>query len=246
MVRWPALGVSLLAVLLSSCSGSDPGVQTDEAPPIKVGDCFAGGSAKAIDCTDNHTAQTVYVSANPPTNTSADLSPCREAQARFLGQDFNTRLDVQLWVPEDTSWFRCDILLRNSTHATSGYQVLTESLKGALHKGVPVDLQSCLDDRYDAAMDQPYASCDSPHVSQELIVAPAIGTNTEKFPSDVSDRATRACNASASASHQLVEGHHVAAFYPENPDAWATGERTADCWVTATRGQLPAVKTKTR
>ncbi len=245
MVRWPALVVSVLALLLSSCS-DDPADTETEDPPIKVGDCFAGGSTKPIDCKQNHTAQTVYVSAEPPSNTSADLSPCREAQAKFLGQDFNTRLDVQLWVPEDESWYRCDILLRNSTHAVAGYQVLTTSLKGALDKGVPVDLQACLDEKYTASRDQPYAPCDTPHVSQEIIVAPAIGTNEEKFPRDVSDRATRACNATASASDLLVGANQVEAFFPENPDAWSTGERTADCWITATRGQLPAVKNNTR
>jgi hypothetical protein len=245
MVRWPALMGVLLVVLLASCSdkASEP---ASKPPVIKVGDCFNGASARPIDCNQNHTAQTVYVSAEPPTKTPADLSPCREAEAKFLGQDFHTRLDVQLWVPEDSSWYRCDVLLRSSTHAESGYQVLTESLKKTLRKGVPVDLQACLAVKYDAAVDQPYVPCDKPHISQELVVAPAIGTNDEGFPDDVSDRATRACNATASASDQLVEGHHVAAFFPENRDAWSTGERTADCWVSATRGQLPAVTTKTR
>ncbi len=232
---------AVLASTLSACSGSDSDTATT-APKVEVGDCFAKGSTQAVDCAANHVAQTVYVSDQPPPESAAALAPCREAQAKFLGQDFNTRLDVQLWVPEDESWFRCDVVLRNSTRAQAGYQVLTGSLEGVLRRGVAVKLQACLDEKYDPATDQTYVSCDEPHTSQELFVAPAIGTPDEKFPGDVSRRATRACNATAAASSQLGDGHRVAAYYPENPDAWSTGERSADCWVTAERGQLPAVK----
>lgn len=211
----------------------------------EVGDCFANGSVKPVDCGDNHVAQTVYVSNSPPPDSAAALAPCREAQAKFLGQDFNTRLDVQLWVPDDKSWFRCDIVLRNSTQGSAGYQVLTGSLEGMLRDGVSVKLQACLDERYDASADQTYTPCNEPHVSQELFVAPAIGTAEEPFPGDVSRRATQACNATASAAGQLVAERSVRAYYPENSDAWSTGERSADCWITAERGRLPAVKDTT-
>lgn len=232
-------------LLLTACS--EPAA---EDPPstatIEVGDCFADGSFSAVDCSENHVAQTVYVSDSAPSGSSAALAPCREAQAKFLGQDFNTRLDVQLWVPDDESWYRCDVLLRNSTQGRAGHQVLTGSLKGTLRKGVSVKLQACLDEEYDATVDQTYTSCDKPHVSRELFVAPAIGTPDEPFPGDVSQRATQACNATAAAADQLVGRRSVAAFYPENSDAWATGERSADCWVTASRGQLPAVESRDR
>ena len=39
-----------------------------------------------------------------------------------------------------------------------------------------------------------------------------------------------------------ADDRQVRAFYPKNADAWATGERTADCWVTATKGGLPPVE----
>jgi hypothetical protein len=237
-------GVVLLAATLTGCSGSDSG-GNDAAAMVEVGDCFADGSVKPVSCTENHVAQTVYVSDSPPPNSSAALAPCREAQAKFLGQDFNTRLDVQLWVSDDKSWYRCDVVLRNSTQGRAGYQVLTESLKGALLDGVSVKLQACLAQPFDATIDQTYTPCDEPHGAQELFVAPAIGTAEEKFPGDVSRRATQACNATASAAGELVEGRGVSAYYPENSDAWSTGERSADCWVTAKRGQLPAVKDTT-
>ena len=230
-----------MSLLLASCSGSGSG-GSDSSTRVQVGDCFAEGSAKPVDCSENHVAQTVYVSDHPPTSSSSSLAPCREAQAKFLGQDFNTRLDVELWVSDDKSWYRCDVLLRNSTHARAGYQVLTGSLKGALRNGVSPKLQACLDEPYDAKVDQTYVACDEAHVSQELFVAPAIGTPDEAFPGDVSQRATQACNATAAAAKELVDGRNVAAYYPENADAWSTGERSADCWVTATRGKLPPVK----
>ena len=243
--RGRRLASGLVAVvaccLLASCSkASDP--TSSEATPVKVGDCFADKSVKPVDCDENHIAQTVYVSDEPPPKSSAALAPCREAQAKFLGQDFNTRLDVQLWVSDDQSWYRCDVVLRNSTQARAGFQVLTGSLEGVLHTGVSVKLQACLDEKYDATVDQTYAPCDEPHVSQELFVAPAIGTADEKFPGDVSQRATQACNATASGTGLLTNGRTVAAYYPENSDAWATGERSADCWLTAARGNLPAAK----
>jgi hypothetical protein len=236
-----AVTMLLTAPFLTSCSAESEGDAT-AAPPVKVGDCFADGSVKPAECSSSHIAQTVYVSDAPPPDSSAALAPCREAQAKFLGQDFNTRLDVQLWVPDDESWYRCDVLLRNSTQAGAGYQVLTGSLQGVLSHGVPLRLQACLNSAYDASRDQTYTPCDEPHVSQELVVAPAIGTSDESFPGDVSARATQACNATAAGEDQLRDGRKIAAYYPENRDAWSTGERSADCWLTATRGKLPAVK----
>ena len=226
---------------VSGCSSESDDPETS-APQIEVGDCFAEGSVRPVDCSENHVAQTVYVSDTAPTNPAEALAPCREAQAKFLGQDFNTRLDIKLWVAEDESWYRCDVLARNSTQARAGYQVLTDSLKGVLSEGVSVELQACLAEEYDARIDQTYVPCDQPHVSQELFVAPAIGTRDEAFPGDVSQRATQACNATASAAGEITKGRSVAAYYPENASAWSTGERSADCWLTAERGQLPAVK----
>ncbi len=150
------------------------------------------------------------------------LLPCREAQAKFLGQDFNTRLAVELWVASDASWYRCDVLLRNSTRATQGYQSLTGSLKGVLRHGTSIDLQACLNAAYDPAVDQTYVSCREPHVSRELAVAPAIGTLDEPLPNDVAQRAVSACNATASAEGQLLPDRIVTAFYPETADAWAS------------------------
>jgi hypothetical protein len=238
----PVAALLLAAVVTSGCSSSDTDDPSGPAPAVKVGDCFAEGSNRPVDCSENHIAQTVYVSDEPPTNPAEALAPCREAQAKFLGQDFNTRLDVKLWVPEDKSWYRCDVLARNSTQASAGYQVLTDSLKGVLREGVSVKLQACLDEEYDASADQTYVPCDQPHTAQELFVAPAIGTRDEAFPGDVSQRATQACNATASAAGVIVRGRSVSAYYPENSSAWSTGERSADCWVTADRGQLPAVE----
>ena len=80
-------------------------------------------------------------------------------------------------------------------------------------------------------------------MAQELIAPPAIGTLEEEFPVNVADRASRACNAAASAVDLLGDDRLVRAYYPKNADAWATGERTADCWVTATKGALPPVET---
>ena len=84
--------------------------------------------------------------------------------------------------------------------------MLTDSLKGVLSEGVSVELQACLDEEYDARIDQTYVPCDQPHVSQELFVAPAIGTRDEAFPGDVSQRATQACNATASAAGEITQG----------------------------------------
>lgn len=241
--RAGAVGVAtVLCLALTSCSGSSGG--DGSASPkvaVAVGDCFVEAAAKPVPCTENHIAQTVFVSASPPPESSAALAPCREAQAEFLGQDVNTRLDVQLWEPDDRSWYRCDVLLRNSTQAGAGYQVLRESLQDALRNRVPVSYQACLDEPYDSNSDQTYLPCSEPHLAQELTIAPAIGTPDEKFPGDVSDRATQACNASAAAADQLVRNRTVDAYFPENADAWSTGERSADCWLTSRRGKLPPV-----
>lgn len=242
LLRSGAVGISVACWLtLTGCSGSSGGEGPVDGPQVSVGDCFTEASARPVACTENHIAQTVFVSSTPPPDSSAALAPCREAQADFLGQDFNSRLDVQLWESDDRSWYRCDVLLRNSTQGGAGYQVLRESLKHALAEGVPVPFQACLDEPYDAGVDQTYTPCDQAHVAQELTIAPAIGTPDDKFPGDVSDRATNACNASAAAADQLVRHRTVDAYYPENADAWSTGERSADCWLTATRGRLPPV-----
>lgn len=234
----------LVAAAVCAVAGCTAEKSTGGRPSARVGDCYVSVSAPPVTCAERHVAETVYVgkSAPPKKDEASAMIPCRKAQADFLGQDFNTRLDLQLWVARDRSWYRCDVLLRNSTRGSTGYQVLTGSLKGVLRKGVAIDLQACLGSPYDPATDQPYVSCERPHVAQELFVAPAIGTLEEKFPADVAKRATSACNATTSAAGILVGGRKVTAFYPKGSAAWASGERTADCWVTATSGTLPGAR----
>ncbi|MDQ3485769.1 MAG: septum formation family protein [Actinomycetota bacterium] len=242
MSRRPGRSVatSALLLLLSGCSSPPADVPTVE--PVKVGACFAPGSDEEVSCSSRHLAQAIYVSEDALGSDASALEPCRRAQKGFLGQDFNTRLDVRLWVAQDESWYRCDVLLRKSTRAKAGYEVLTGSLKGGLRRGVAVDLQACLGSAFDPTADQVYVPCDEPHAARELIVPPAIGTFDEAFPADIEDRATNACNATADAAGELTPGRTVSAYYPASSAAWATGERTADCWLSAERGSLPAVR----
>ncbi|MDQ3480214.1 MAG: septum formation family protein [Actinomycetota bacterium] len=231
------LEVALLA--LSGCTGD-----TAEPTPLPigaVGDCYVNGSAP-VSCEEPHVAESVFVAEETPPRTAAAIAPCQTAQASYLGQDFNTRLDVQLWVASDESWYRCDVILRTSTRADSGFERLTGSLRGALRQGVAIDLQACLDEEYDAAADQAYTSCKTPHKSRQVIVAPAVGTVEEPFPADIAERATKACNATAAAERELVGSPRVQAFYPNSAAAWKSGERSADCWVVADDGLLPAVE----
>jgi Septum formation len=238
MTRWWCLVAAVCLVTGCSHPETRARIQIPE-----VGSCYADVSARPVSCDVQHIAQTVYVSRRTPPPDRA-LVPCRRAQADFLGQDFNTRLDMQLWVAADRSWYRCDVVLRDSTHGVGSYQRLTGSLEGVLRKDVPADLQACLAAPYDPAADQPYVSCALPHLAQELFVAPAIGTLDEPFPADVADRATSACNATAAAAGLGTGNRTVTAFYPKNAAAWASGERTADCWVTAKSGTLPGVKAR--
>ncbi|MBA2560376.1 MAG: septum formation family protein [Propionibacteriales bacterium] len=240
MTRWWCLALAALS-LVTACSHFQPAQRAPHALG-KVGDCYAAASTGPVDCNRRHTAQTVYVGRSVAPEEAAALVPCREAQAHFLGQDFNTRLTLRLWVAGDRSWYRCDVLLRNSTLSTRGYQVLTGSLQGVLRRGVSIALQACLGKPYDPGTDQTYVSCQGSHVAQELVVAPAIGTLAEAFPSDIAERAASACNATASAAGRVGGNRKVTAYYPKNAASWASGERTADCWVTATNGTLPAAR----
>lgn len=232
--------VVALGVATAGCSNSE---ETPEAtqPGVQSGDCFGRDETEPIDCSERHLAQTIFVSDTTPAHGTAALKPCRGAQAGFLGQDFNSRLDVRLWVAGDDSWYRCDLVLRNSTQGASGYATMIGSLEGAFRTGVPLYLRACLDAPYDPLLDQEYVSCAEPHRSREITVAPAIGTLDEPFPGDVSERAVSACNATAASGDELRSGRRVDAYYPENVDAWESGERTADCWLTVKRGKLPGV-----
>lgn len=236
------------ALLLAVFGCSSPPAESPPAAPeqVKTGDCLAADSGDPVDCSEEHVAQAVYVGDEPPGSRAEALAPCRRAQAKFLGQDFNTRLDILLWVAHDESSFRCDVVLRKSTQGSSGYQVLTGSLEGVLRKGAAVHLRACLGAPYDPSSDQVYVPCREPHTAQALIVAPAIGTLEEGFPDDIDERATNACNATADAAGQLKAVRTVSAFYPESAGVWATGERTAECWIAAKRGSLPAVISNAR
>lgn len=241
MRAWCEAMLAAGLLVLSGCAGQPADDKPAPLPVGAVGDCYVNGT-KPVDCDEPHTAESVFVAEETPARTTAAIAPCQKAQARYLGQDFNTRLDVQLWVSADESWYRCDVVLRASTQAGAGLEMLTGSFRGELRSGVAVDLQACLDDVYDAAADQVYTSCDGPHKSRELSIAPAVGTLDEPFPADITERATRACNATAAAERQLVGSPTVQAFYPNSSQAWATGERSADCWVIADNGLLPAVE----
>jgi Septum formation len=142
-------------------------------------------------------------------------------------------------VARDESWHRCDVVVRNSTQARTDLQEITGSLRGVFRDGVSVNLQACLAAPYAPKHDQPYVSCARPHVAQELIVAPAIGTLAEPYPQDLGARAASACHATASAARMLHGNRTVTAFYPDSAREWAAGTRTATCWVTATSGALP-------
>ncbi len=238
----PVVTASML--LLSGCSSTP--VDPPKPQQVRVGACIAPGSDEEVSCTKRHLAQAIYVSEDALGREAAALEPCRRAQKTFLGQNFNTRLDVRLWVAQDESSYRCDVLLRKSTEAKAGYEALTRSLKGVLRRGVAIDLQACLGSPFDPTVDRAYVPCDEPHIARELIVAPAIGTLEEKFPADIEDRATNACNATADAAGELTRGRTVSGYYPASAEAWATGERTADCWLSADRGSLPAVRSTTR
>ncbi len=234
-------GTVLVAVLMfiSGCGGESK--QPESLPIGSVGDCYVDGGEPAS-CEEPHFAESVFVDDDAPPRTSAAIAPCQAAQADYLGEDFNTRLDVQLWVAADESWYRCDVVVRRSTRATSEFETLTVSLRGVLRDGVPVKLQVCLDEEHDAGVDQVYTSCGRPHKSRELVVAPSLGTVDEPFPADLAERATKACNAAAAAERQLIGSPSVQAFYPDSADAWRTQERSADCWVVADSGLLPAVE----
>jgi hypothetical protein len=234
------VGAALLGIALTACSSGTENPEPAE-PIVETGDCFGPDDSEPVDCSQRHVAQTIFISESPPARGAAALKPCRGAQAGYLGQDFNSRLDVRLWVAEDDSWYRCDLVLRNSTLGGSGYATMTGSLEGAFRNGVPLYLRACLDAPYDPLLDQEYVSCAEPHRSREITVAPAIGTLEEPFPGDIADRAISACNATAAGGPRLRPGQRVDAYYPENVDAWESGERSADCWISVNRGKLPAV-----
>jgi Septum formation len=248
MMRAPVKMVSaFLAVLcvasLAGCSHSAP---VARKPMVRVGVCYARLSGPPVSCAQQHLAQTVFLGRGSVADGAAAMAPCRQAQARFLGQDFHTRLDLRLWVAKDKSWYRCDVVIRNSTRATTDLQEITGSLRGIFRHGVAESLQACLAAPYHPRQNQPYVSCAHPHVAQELFVAPAIGTLNEPYPTDVASRAASACHATASAAKMLGKGRTVTAFYPSSARAWDSGDRTADCWVTATSGTLPRTSTPSR
>lgn len=244
MRTWCGTVMAGALLVLSGCADRPAEEEPAPLPVGAVGDCYVNGT-RPVDCNERHTAESVFVAEEMPPRTTAAIAPCQTAQMRYLGQDFNTRLDVQLWVSSDESWYRCDVVLRTSTQAGAGLELLTGSLRGVLRRGAAVDLQACLDEEYDASADQVYTACNGPHKSRELIIAPAVGTLKEPFPADIADRATKACNATAAAERQLVGSPSVQAFYPNSTEAWDTGERSAACWVVAANGLLPAVETTT-
>ncbi len=234
-----ALAATLL-VVLAGCNGTSDTTAPRDFRAV-VGDCFDHAADPPVDCAQPHLAQTVFVGDKPPLDTALAVKPCRRAQAHFLGADLNTRLDVQLWISNDETWYRCDLVLRRSTRSGRGHEDLVGSLKGTLKEGAPANIQACLDGTYRPATDQPYVSCAEPHVAQELTFAPAIGVLDEPFPSDVAARSRNACNAAASAARMLGANRSVHAFFPNDARAWSSGQRSALCWVEATRGKLPAV-----
>lgn len=242
-VRRCAVAATVAGLLALPACGSAPGKVPTTAFRARVGDCFHNPGDVLVACARRHQAQTVYVGGRPPGDSALAVRPCHLALVAFLGADVNTRLDLRVWVSARRTWYRCDVLLRKSTHGAAGYEDVTGSLRRTLTKGVPAHLQACLSTRYRPTADQRYVSCSRPHRAQELAFAPAIGVLDEPFPADVPDRARSSCNATASASGLLVAHRSVQAFYPNTRRTWAAGQRAAICWVTADPGArlLPPV-----
>jgi hypothetical protein len=246
LVRTPCRPLAALAVAatvagllaLTAC-GSAPDKPHPTALRARIGDCFENPGDVLVPCARRHQAQTVYVGGRLPGDAALAVRPCHLALVAFLGADVNTRLDLRVWVSARRTWYRCDVLLRKSTRGHAGYEDITGSLRRTLTTGVPAHLQACLPTRYRPSADQRYMPCSRPHQAQELAFAPAIGVLDEPFPADVSDRARSSCNATASASGLLVRHRSVQAFYPATRRAWATGQRSAICWVTADPGSRP-------
>lgn len=241
-LSWPVALVACLA--LSACEGGARGQGKDGSlEPTGVGTCFGGPVGEdVVDCSDPHLAESVFVARSVPADHALAFKPCRAAARRYLGQEANTRLELRLWIAADHAWYRCDLFLRKSTQAKAGYESLTGSLKQILQKGVSPKLQSCLDEPFDPSRDQRYAPCTEQHVAEEIFFAPVVGVENEPYPADVGDRATTSCNAMAVADELLVGKRTVVAYFPRNEAAWASGQRTAMCWVAAAKGEkLPPV-----
>jgi hypothetical protein len=235
----------MTCLMLHGCDGGGAaGRGKERARPTEVGACFAGvDGARPVECSEPHVAETVFVGRRVPPEPGAALKPCRSAARGYLGQEANTRLELRLWIASDKSWYRCDVFLRKSTRARAGYETLTGSLKGVLREGVSPRLQSCLDEPFDPRRDQPYTPCTDEHVAQEIFMAPVVGVEAEPYPADIAQRATNSCNAMAVAEGLLVGRRTVVAFYPEDEAAWASGQRTAVCWVQAPKGEtLPPLQ----
>lgn len=260
-----------LALLLSACTGSagsgdargsstaqgrnaDP-AQVDSTEVPELGQCrdlrpedvaLPANATAAIDCTEEHTAQTYAVGTLPAslqdaTYDSTELGTwayqtCSEGLMSFLGADESSVMrTIVTWAwfrPSEAAWddgarwYRCDVLGGGGEGVE--YQPLPKTAEGLLMGLPPDEWMVCADGP--AVVGSPKVSCSEQH-TWRAVTTIKVGEQDEKYPGDRLVEVTTRDFCSDSVAAWLgypIEYDFGFTWFKEAE--WEVGNRRSVCW----------------
>ena len=247
------------ALLLTACGGGDEErtdpklVDSVEVP--EVGLCRVltpedvaepTNATKAVDCADDHTAETYAAAELPSRFDEADYDDPRLARfayrkcsaefEEFLGADESLVMrSVLSWAwfrpsesawDDDARWYRCDVV--GGGEQSKEYVDLPETAED-LMLGKP-------DDRWMACADGPSVAgsvkvpCSEPH-TWRAVTTIKVGTDNEEYPGDrlVEVKSRDYCSSSVGAWLGYPSDYDFAYTWFHEAE-WEAGNRRSICW----------------
>ena len=259
------------ALALTGCGGDGGTDSADEPAPEpsasstaperpRVGDCHALtqrdvlGSADtqpAVECTDQHTSETVHVgtfapaAAGKPLALTSDAANrvaaqrCRARAASYLGTDpdrlWLTRVEVFWFVPTadevdaGADWLRCDVVVLEREERL---MPLPRTMKGALSQPDGLERFGLCGTARPGAKDFVRVVCSEPHSWQAISTIGVGGGKRYPGTEAVRDAGEEACQDEARAAQGNALQYDYGWEWPTESQ-WEAGQRHGYCWTPA-------------
>lgn len=255
-----ATTAAALMLLLTGCNGvaktAEGRDSSDSLEPPRLGVCRMlepqdigqpDNSTAAVDCGEDHTAETFAVGTFPPNLAKgADLEnpdlgayvydTCSKKFQEFLGGDESLvmrslltwawfRPSKEAW-KKGARWYRCDVV--GGTEGSKDLRKLPKTAKGLLLGKASDDWMSCADGETVAG--SPKVPCSEPH-TWRAVTTIKVGREDDPYPGDrlVEMRTRDYCSDSVGAWMNYPVDYDFGYTFFHQAE-WKAGNRRSICW----------------